>query len=439
MKETYVAALEIGSSKITGAVGVFTEDRTLRILALEQEDSRDSVRYGIIQNPEEVAGRVNRILERLNANPAVAPRHITGVYVGLSGRSMRSVESEVKLSYPDEIEFTSEILRQLRNDATTVAIDNNLQVLATEPRSYHIDGLETSSPKGAMGKRISATFDIIVGRTELKRNIQRSLTERTNVAIRGLIVTPLAAANIVLKDEEKRLGCMLVDFGAETTSVSIYRKGSLCYFATLPLGGRNITRDLTSLSILEEKAEEIKIESGKAIAAETPSSLNLGGIKLSDISNLVVARSEEIVANVIEQIKYAGLKEKDLPGGIICIGKGSQLNGLLELLEVQSGLNARLGHLPAFIQANEPRAKRPDTIQTAALLYAGALSGKEDCLEMPPADSAVIYDGIDEVEEDAGRPATPAEDGKVSKFFRSFASKFSNIFASPGDDESELD
>lgn len=437
MKETYVAALEFGSSKITGAVGVYTEDKTLKILAVEQEESRDYVRYGIIQNPEEVAGRVNRILERLNGNPAVAPRKITGVFVGLSGRSMRSISSEVKLSYPEEIEFTSEILRQLRDDAAAISIDNNQEVFATVARSYNIDGMETTSPKGAMGKRISAIYDIIIGRSELKRNIRRALTERTGLVIRGMIVTPLAAADIVLKDEEKRLGCMLVDFGAETTSVSIYRKGSLCYFATLPLGGRNITRDLTSLKILEERAEEIKCESGKAIALESPSNLNLGGIKLSDISNLVVARSEEIVANVIEQIKYAGLKEKDLPGGIICIGKGAQLNGLLELIERQSGLNARLGHLPAFIQATEPRGKRRETIQTAAILYEGALSDKEVCLELPVKETPAAYEEPEE--DDIDDEKTSEGNGKVSKFLKNLSSRFSNIFASPADDESELD
>ena len=438
MKETYVAALEFGSSKITGAVGLYTEDKTLKILAIEQEESRDYIRYGIIQNPEEVAIRVNRILERLNGNSAVSPRKITGVFVGLSGRSMRSVASEVKLSYPEEIEFTGEILRQLRDDATAISLENNQEVLATEARSYNIDGLETTSPKGAMGKSISATYDIIIGRSELKRNIRRSLTERTGVTIRGMIVTPLATADIVLKDEEKRLGCMLVDFGAETTSVSIYKKGSLCYFATLPLGGRNITRDLTSLSILEERAEEIKCESGKAIALENPSNLNLSGIKLSDISNLVVARAEEIVANVIEQIKYAGLKEKDLPGGIVCVGKGSQLNGLLELLERQSGLNARLGHLPAFIQATEPRAKRPEAIQTAAILYQGALSGKEDCLELPVRETAPIYEEPED-DDDMMEESNSNGNGKVSSFLRKMSSKFSNIFASPADDESELD
>lgn len=438
MKEKYIAALEIGSSKIIGAVGAYDpSDKSLKVLAVEQEESNDSVRYGIIHNPEEVALRVMSIIERLSANPAVAPRLIKGIYVGLSGRSVRSVASDVKLYYPEETEITGDILRNLRQDATSIDLDSNQEILAVVPRSYQIDGLETSSPKGAIGKSISAVFDVIIGRTELKRNIQRALSERTDLDIRGMIVTPLAAADIVLSDQEKRLGCMLVDFGAETTSVCIYSKGALCYYATLPLGGRNITRDLTTLNLLEENAEEIKCESGRAIARETPSTLNLNGLKLSDVSNIVVARAEEIVANVVQQISYAGLEEKDLPGGIVCIGAGAHLNGIIELLENQSGLNARTAHLPSYIQALDNRAKRHDYIQTAALLYAGAQSGGEDCLELPPVPEETNPEET-ETSTDSGKDPN-ANEGKVGKFFRSFSSRFSNLFASGIDEDSELD
>ena len=432
-EETYVAALEISSSKILGAVGKMMDDGTLRVVAIAEEESKDAVRYGIIQNPEEVALRVGRLVERLNASPAVAPRKIKGVFVGLAGRSMHSVPSKVELIFPEEMEITEEMLKRLRADAKTVLLDSNVEIIETVPRSYQVDGLETSSPKGAVGKTISAVYDLIVGRTELRRNIGRALPERIGLHVYGYIVVPLATAEVILSDEEKRLGCMLVDFGAETTTVSIYRKGALAYYATLPLGGHNITRDITTLSILEETAEEIKCESGKAISRETPSTLNLNGIKLSDVSNLVVARAEEIVANVIQQITYAGLKEKDLPAGIVCIGAGSNLNGILDLISNQSGLNARQGHLPAYIQAMEPRAKRIDAIEIASILYAGAKSGNVECLELP-----VREENQPEEIPEAPQPE-PDRSNRVGNFFNKFTSKLSNIFAPPSDDESELD
>ena len=435
MTERYVAALEIGSFKITGSVGVFNPEKgTLRVIATEQLPSRDSVRYGIIQNPEEAGSRISKIIEKLEENPAVEPSRIAGVFVGLSGRSMRSIPTDVKISFPQEMDITGEMLKDLRDDANSIDLDSNTDILASLPRAYYVDGMDTASPKGSVGKSIAASFDIIVGRSDIKRNLIRAVSERAGLEIKGMVVTAIAASDVVLSDEEKRLGCMLVDFGAETTAVSIYQKGSLCYYATIPLGGRNITRDLTTLPLLEEKAEQIKIESGRAVVSETPSDLNINGLELTKVNNMVVARSEEIVANVIQQIFYAGLTEKDLPAGIVCIGAAANLIGLLDLISTQSGLSARKGSLQHFVSAADQRSKRHDAIESVAILYAGALTGIEGCLEAPEEEE--FEEQFDDTAESDSQPEPKAE---KSGFWSGFGSRLSKIFAPPADDETELD
>lgn len=67
------------------------------------------------------------------------------------------------------------------------------------------------------------------------------------------------------------------------------------------------------------------------------------------MSNIIVARSEEIVVNILKQIQYAELKDSDLPGGIVVIGGASKLNGMLDLLSNKSSLNVRRGTLPQYI------------------------------------------------------------------------------------------
>lgn len=431
----YVAAIEICSSKIIGAVGKVEPNRQLTILAVEQEECTDIVRYGIIQNPEEVSVKVNRIIEKLNRNKHVSPRKIRNVYVGLTGRSIRSIMSDVKIMYPEQTEVTEEVLKRLRDDARTNAPLHNLVVLDVIPRSYVVDKMETSSPKGAIGKSISASFDIITCRKDLKTNVKKTIDDKLHIGINGYIATAVAAGNLILSESEKQLGCMLVDFGAETTTVSIYRKGSLCYLATLPLGGRNITRDITTLSVLEERAEEIKRSSGRAIHEGT-SSLTVGGIKLADVNNLVVARAEEIVTNVIHQIFYAGLKEKELPGGIICIGAASNLGGLIELIESQSSLSARMGHLPASVVCVDSKAKRIEAIQIASILAAGAAIGNKECLEPPQIDE---YGGEDDFQDEPDTDYdVPEQPRRGSGLISSLRNKFSKIFAPP-EDEQELD
>ncbi|MDE7380744.1 MAG: cell division protein FtsA [Muribaculaceae bacterium] len=444
-QERLVAAIEICSSKIICAVGRYDGQGQLSVIAVEQEECKDIVRYGIVRNLEETALKVSRILDKLQRNPNIRPRKITGLFVGLSGLSLRSISNEVSITLPDEMEITDEIIARLRHDALKTDIDSSLEVVDAVARLYTVGKNETSSPKGMIGREISVIYDIIVCRPEIKRNLRIAIQDKAGINIEGYFVTPLAAGHIVLSTEEKRLGCMLVDMGAETTEVSIYKSGCLNYFVTLPLGGRNITRDLISLSLLEERAEEIKITNGNALAKESASTLNIHGIRRSDISNYIVARTEEIVANIVEQITYANIKPKDLPGGIVCIGAAANLNGMIELLARQSGMNVRLGHLPDYIHTSGLHTPGYEMLEVDCILYEGATFSDARCLSEPEKEEIPHTGQTPEVIATINEKEASRESGsdrrreKMRGLFRGFNDRISKIFAPPVDDDDEND
>lgn len=440
-EDRYVAAIEISSSKIIAVVGKIRPSRELDIIACEQEKGVESVRYGVIQNLEETSLRLQRVIDKLQHRPGVTPRIIKSVFVGLSGRSLRTISTTVSRNLPEETEITDEILASLRADALSTAIDSSLEVIDAIPRTFTVGKTETSSPKGALGNRISAVYDLIVCRPEMKRNLMRVLSDKLHLKINGAIVTALSTSQLILTPEEKRLGCMLVDMGAETTTVTIFKGGHLKYFATLPLGGRNITRDITSISILEERAEDLKKSSADAIARDSASGLNFNGINMSDISNLVVARSEEIVANIIEQISYANLTEKDLPGGIICIGGGSQLRGMIELLSNQSGMLVRKGQLPNYVHIDDPNISAFDIIEVASVLYTGATNTDAQCLEMPQHQELPVTGTANPEPEPKGlqeKEYTEDKKRKKNGFFSKFGRTITDFFAPDGEDDNDL-
>lgn len=441
-EDRYVAAIEISSSKIIAAVGKMHANGQLDIIATEQEKGVESVRYGVVQNLEDTSMRINRVIERLERKPTVSPREITGLYVGLSGLSLRSITTEVEISLPDDTEINDDILKRLREQALATAIDSSLEVVDAIPRTYLVGKLETLSPKGSVGNKIHATYDLIVCRPELRRNLQRAISDKAGIHINGFVVTALSTAEVILSSEEKRLGCILVDMGAETTTVSIYKGGALKYFATLPLGGRNITRDITSLNVLEERAEDIKITSGNAMPRETSSSLNMNGIKMSEVSNLIVARSEEIVANIVEQIKYAGLKDNDMPGGLICIGGGMNLNGMIDLLGQQTDLPVRRGQLSANIRLEDAKTPSSEILQVSSVLYSGSIDTDEECLEIPGAEELPITgEGYEEPDNENGDVEGTHKKGKgreKSRIWNKFSQKISEMFSSPSEDDSDL-
>lgn len=429
-KETYIAALEISSSKVIGAVGVAGNSGQLQIIAAEQEKSTDTVRYGHIQNTEETFELSNYVLERLERR--LDPREIAGVYVGISGRSLRSIPVEISISLPDDTEISEAIVARLRQNALQSDIDTSLEIIDAVPRIFHVGKTETHRPIGRIANGISATYDLIVARPALQNNLRRVIVDKLGLELKGIVVTPLATGQIVLTEQEKKLGCMLVDLGAETTTVTIYSRGNLIYFATLPLGGRNITRDLTSLNELEEKAEEYKLTFGNAIAPSTPSQEKVGRHKLCDISNLVVARSEEIVANIVEQVHYAGLTENDIPEGIILCGGAARMSGMQELISKFSGLKVRMASLPSYIRMDDTRSQGMETLQVAAILYAGSESTDPECLVTPEPDPAPQAAATQTRPEE--KPEKPQKPKKPSIFGR-IGNTIGKMFTPIGDDD----
>lgn len=438
MNERYIAAIEVSSSKIAAAIGKTRGAGNLDIIAVEQENtSEGGVRYGIIQNLEETSTSVARLFAKLEQRPNIKPRNIKSVIVGLGGRSLKNITKEVSLSLPEDTEITDDILARLQDQAYHSAIDNTLEVVDAVPRVFKVGNSETSSPKGMIGNHISGVFDLIVCRPELKRNIRRSIADKLHIDVEGFVVTAMATGHLILTQEEKRLGCMLVDLGAETTTVTIYQKGALHYFATIPMGGKNISRDIATLGVVDTKAEEIKITSGNALVETDVPNLVINNLKLSDISNLVVARSEEIVANIIAQIEYAGVKDADLQGGIICIGGGFRLKGMLELLEIQSGLNVRRGTLPEYVRIEDSRAGASELAELASILYAGATLSDKECLTMPEK-APIPVNGVLPLEEEE-EPETKSNEPLIKKnFFEKVGKRLGSIFGGGDEDESDL-
>lgn len=444
-EERYIAAIEISSSKIVAAVGKTTGEGPLEVIAIEEEPGVDIVRYGIIQNLEETSVKVAKVINRLQQRKGVAPLQIKSLLVGLSGRSMRNIPVDVSLPLAEDTEISDEVLTRLRNDARRTPVDPSLVVVDVVPRIYRIGKTETLSPKGMVGNHISATFDLIVCRQELQRNLQRTIQEKLGIRVAGYVVTALASGHLILTDEEKRLGCMFVDMGAETTTVSIYAKGCFRYFATLPLGGRNITRDVMSLSLLEEDAEQIKRTSGNAMPSDTAPTLNINGVRLSDVSNLIVARSEEIVANIVEQLEYASLKTTEYPSKIVYVGGGARLKNMPELLATQSNLPLTRGSLPRYVFIDDKDLSIQDVEQVVSVLYTGVRRTDCQCLEEPRREELPVNDVPSNQESPGNVPETPAEPAEPAPrprkrgWMSGFKDRLANIFGGPEDNSDLLD
>jgi cell division protein FtsA len=153
------------------------------------------------------------------------------------------------------------------------------------------------------------------------------------INVAEMYLAPLALADAVLTEAEKRSGCALVDIGFDTTTVSVYSKNILRHLAVIPLGSNNITKDIATLQMEESDAEKMKLKYASAYTDNNDIDNNLKysidperQVESRKFIEIVEGRLEEIIENVWYQIP-SDYYDK-LLGGIILTGGGSNMNNI---------------------------------------------------------------------------------------------------------------
>ncbi|MDD7342796.1 MAG: cell division protein FtsA [Bacteroidales bacterium] len=432
----YIVAIEVGSSKIVGAVAEKYSSGNIQVNSLAEERMQNSVRYGRVQNVESVKNAVSKILSRLT--PSIDCT-INDVFVGISGRSLHSVPAELVRSLNPSDVITKEALVAVENAAGKAPVDG-YELLATVPCAYYVDGIETKTPCGQFGSQIKVNVNRIVAKPLLKKNLSYVMDNCTHV--RRYFVTPLCVGSQVLTDTERSLGCMLVDFGAETTTVSIYKNDYLVYLATLPLGSRNLTRDIANGlgNMLEEDAEQVKLNLANPLDPSSES-ISIMSVNSTDAINFIVARTGEIVANINQQLKYAHLEAGDL-NNIVLVGGGSQLKGLAQELTNVVKLNVRIGSIPSSLSITDQRLNRIEYIELYSLLARAAevMKPGDTCITIKEYESGDIEVKKPEPPAEPERPAEPQnttiQNGKKQKkgWFERVTRTIGKIMTEPDDE-----
>ncbi len=328
----FIAAIELSSSKISGIAGKKNSDGSIQVLAYAREDASSFIRKGIIYNIDKTAQALTSIINKLESQ---LNNSIAKVYVGIGGQSLRTIKNAVSRTLEEEGIISQELVDSICDENLEVPLAD-MSVLDVAPQEYKIDNNLQVDPVGVAGQHITGQFLNIVARASLRKNLEHSF-ESAKVEIADLLIAPTALANAVLTENEMRSGCALVDFGADTTTISVYKNNILRYLSVLPLGGNNITRDITSLQMEEEDAEKLKLQYGNALyeeeeETETPAVCTLEDgrtIELAILNSIVEARTEEILANVWNQLQLSGYEDK-LFSGVIFTGGSANLKNTEE-------------------------------------------------------------------------------------------------------------
>ncbi len=356
--ERYIAAADLGTSKIALSVAKITGE-DVQIIYYRETPS-DGVRYSCVYNPKRAAEPLRKAIQMAQDELNIK---ILQLVIGLPRYNVRQEVASARMerSNPDSCISREEVntLKKMAIDDYPVADESKETIYGAVAQSFSADDelvcASESDVVGTVSDCLEGNFKIFLGSLKPLRNIDIMLND-VGVAPAYKFFLPNSVAQSVLNEEEKDNGVALVEIGAGVSSVTIYRGKILRHYSSIPFGGKNITADIRYECGFNEKlAENIKLAFG-ACVPDKLQSLSEKIIQINDdetgsyeqlpvkyLSEIIDARTREIIDAVLYQIQESGYADK-LRNGIVVTGGGANLVNLPNLLKEMSGYNVRIGY-----------------------------------------------------------------------------------------------
>lgn len=381
----FIVAIELGSTDISGIAGKKNADGSVNILAYSSEKSDDCIKKGVIYNLDKTTQKLTSVIKDLENKLQAG---IKKVYIGIGGLSLRSIKNTESRQLGDDTRISQAIIDSMMEaNMETPLLD--YEILAVEPQEYKVGNNLLTEPVGTTASNIEGNYLNIIARPSVKQNIRQCLSH-TGYEIAGFTISPMATADTVLTTNEKRSGCALIDFGADTTTVAIYKNNILRHACVIPLGGNNITKDICSKQIEEDDAELIKIRYASAYTEHKEgeevqdSEYTIDGkcsIMSRTLEDIVEARVNEIITNVFNQIKLSNYSDSLMAGIVVTGGVSNMPNidkAITNITKFEKVRIAHTGETNLFGNVSLPKDGKSNTLIGILLL------GEENCCRIDP-------------------------------------------------------
>ena len=381
--ERVITAIDIGTTKICVIIAALNEEKKLEIKGIGNRKSEGLVN-GIVVDISKASKSISDAIYEAELMSEIKAKNI---YVGIAGEHMKSQNTLGRISLttgsePCEItqEHVDNVITNSKNNIKIQQGNERLDIIHAIPQYYDIDGqVGIMNPVNMSGFNLSAYVHIVMADINTIRNITKCV-ELSGYKVEEIFLEPIASSYSVLNEVEKTLGSVLIDIGGGTTDLAVFYKESIRFSAVIPLGGTNITQDLSiGLQTSPQNAEDLKINYGNSIASSVPDDENIKieGIagresktrKLRYISEIIEARMREILEDAYKILNEHN-ELKMITAGLTITGGASLLKNSEKLSEDIFNMSTKTGY-PDLSKLSGPteRLQNPKYATSVGILY----------------------------------------------------------------------
>ncbi len=375
-----VAALDLGSTKVTGAIGEVTGDARspgVKVLGVGTEKST-GIRRGVVRDIEETTRAIAKAMRDAELMAGV---EVGTLYCGVAGEHVSGRSSHGVVSVTGSEIRTGDVAR-VNDVASNVSFGMGHELLHAIPQDYIVDQqVGINDPIGMTGSRLEAEVYLVTVLGTALQNL-RKCVEKAGYHVGEFVLEPLAGSFSVLTADERDLGCALVELGGGATTVSVFHEGKIRHFGSLMFAGGHVTNDIVhGLQVAQQDAERIKHRYGSAYEPLVPDDDTVElpgtpgqGVRLASrrvLAHIIHLRLQEVLELAMGEVSRAGYQQH-LPAGVILTGGGSLLPGVVELAREVFALPVRAGAPGQGLSGLVDSIESPRMAVPAGLLLYGA-------------------------------------------------------------------
>src|SRR6516225_2838865 len=371
-----MVGLDIGSTKTCALLAEFDFEQ-VRFLALGAAESK-GLRKGLIVNLDSTVSSIRRAVEEAES---VANVPVESAVIGVAGSHVRGVNSRGATSLgPRPRDIEREDVKRAIDAARNISLPDDREVLHVLPHEFRVDAQNgIRDPLGMVGSRLEANVHVVTASSSATQNLVTA-ANKAGILISDTVLEPLASAEACLTQDERELGCCLLDIGGGTTELIVYGGGVVRHTGAVGIGGDHFTNDLAvGLRTPIPEAERIKRHHGCAAAALLRDDGSIEIASVGDrpprtifahaLTEIIEPRAQELLTLLAEDLRRAGL-DRQIPAGFVMAGGGARLNGLLELTEEDFRLPARIAEPRGMLELPEQVGQPEYATAVGLVLYA---------------------------------------------------------------------
>jgi cell division protein FtsA len=382
IERNLVVGLDIGTAKISVAVGEITPDNKLSIVGVGNQPSRGMDKGGV----NDLNLVIQSIQRAINEAELMADCRISSVYLGISGKHI-SCQNENGMVPINDKEVVQEDVENVIHTARSVPISAERRMLHVLPQEFTIDCQDgIKSPIGMSGVRMEAKVHIVTCANDMAKNLVKCV-ERCQLTADQLIFSALASSYAVVTDDEKELGICVVDMGAGTMDISVFTGGALRHTAVIPVAGNQVTSDIAKIFRTPlSHAEDIKVQYACALRQMVSMEENIevpsvGGrparsMSRHTLAEVVEPRYHELFELIQEELRESGLADQ-IAAGYVLTGGTAKMEGVVEFAEEVFQMPVRIAQ-PVDVLGLKEYVNDPSYSTVVGLLHYGLEASEQE-------------------------------------------------------------